>query len=130
MVFFFKSTECHPAAEMYMGKDKFENEELIKWATGHDFWFHVDDLSSAHVYLKPLDGWSLDTIPKAVLQDCAQLTKANSIQGSKLPSVRIVYTPASNLRKEKSFEVGQVAFHNEKLVCLALDQNIFYSYIN
>ena len=35
-----------------MGKDKYENEELIKYAWPDlDVWFHVADLSSAHVYL-------------------------------------------------------------------------------
>lgn len=59
-----------------MGKDKFESkllpfyiilridlsyninpfnctdEELIKWGWPEDVWFHVDKLSSAHVYLR------------------------------------------------------------------------------
>ena len=39
-------------AIIYMGKDKFENEELIKYALPHDIWFHVDEMSSAHVYLR------------------------------------------------------------------------------
>lgn len=37
---------------VYMGKDKFENEELLKYGFPEDVWFHVDDLSSAHVYLR------------------------------------------------------------------------------
>lgn len=78
--------------------------------------FHVDDLSSAHVYLKPQMGWTLDSIPEEVLIDCAQLVKANSIEGNKKNDIKVVYTPANNLRKEASFEVGQVAFHNNKHV--------------
>lgn len=31
-----------------MGKDKYENEDLIKYGHPEDCWFHVDDLSSAH----------------------------------------------------------------------------------
>ena len=92
------------------------DEDLLKYAEAEDFWFHVDDLSSAHVYLKPQSGWTLDTIPEDVLTDCAQLVKANSIEGNKKNDVRIVYTPASNLRKEAGFDVGQVAYHNSKLV--------------
>lgn len=76
----------------------------------------MDDLSSAHVYLKPQNGWTLDTIPEDVLIDCAQLVKHNSIEGNKRNDVKIVYTPASNLRKEASFDVGQVSFFNTKLV--------------
>jgi len=37
---------------LYMGKDKFENEELIKHAWPEDVWFHVDRESSAHVYIR------------------------------------------------------------------------------
>jgi len=44
--------------------------------------FHVDNLSSAHIYLRMREGETWDTIPKALLDDCAQLTKANSIEGA------------------------------------------------
>jgi hypothetical protein len=33
--------------EWIQGKDKYENEDLIKYGIPEDFWFHVDDLSSA-----------------------------------------------------------------------------------
>ena len=37
---------------MYMGKDKHENEMLLANGWPEDVWFHVDDLSSAHVYIR------------------------------------------------------------------------------
>lgn len=37
---------------IYMGKDKHENEDLIRYGIPEDVWFHVDNLSSAHVYLR------------------------------------------------------------------------------
>lgn len=43
--------------------------------------FHVDNLSSAHVYLRLKPGESWTSIPQTLLEDCAQLTKANSIDG-------------------------------------------------
>jgi hypothetical protein len=43
--------------------------------------FHVDNLSSAHVYLRLPEGMTWETIPQEILTDCAQLTKANSIEG-------------------------------------------------
>lgn len=69
----------------------------------------MDDLSSAHVYLRLPDGkdWKQD-IPADTLEDCAQLVKANSIQGSKRNTVDVVYTPWNNLKKTASMEVGQV----------------------
>jgi hypothetical protein len=45
-------------------------------------WFHVDKLSSAHVYLRLPPGLAWDAIPEPVLADCAQLVKANSIEGA------------------------------------------------
>ncbi len=44
--------------------------------------FHVDEVSSAHVYLRLKKGQTLEDIPPLVLDDCAQLVKANSIQGN------------------------------------------------
>lgn len=82
----------------------------------HDVWFHVDNLSSAHGYIRLPQGVEWTDIPPETLEDCAQLVKANSIQGCKLKSVDIVYTPWSNLRKTASMEVGQVGFKDNKLV--------------
>jgi hypothetical protein len=50
----------------------------------------------------------MDSIPADTLEDAAQLVKANSIQGSKLSTVDVVYTPASNLKKTATMDVGQV----------------------
>jgi NFACT protein RNA binding domain len=67
--------------------------------------FHVDNLSSAHVYLRLPDGGTLDDIPANVLEECCQIVKHNSIQGCKSSSVDIVYTLWSNLKKAPSMEV-------------------------
>ncbi|KAI6107673.1 cytoplasmic protein [Pisolithus croceorrhizus] len=99
-----------------MGKDKVENEDLIKYAWPQDVWFHVDKLSSAHVYLRMPDGMNWEAIPQAVLVDCAQLVKANSIEGNKKDNITVIYTPADNLKKQGDMAVGQVAFHNDKRV--------------
>jgi len=99
-----------------MGFDKHENEELIRWGWPEDVWFHVDKLSSAHVYLRLRAGETIDTIPQAVIDDCAQLVKANSIQGNKQNNVGVVYTMWANLKKTGNMEVGQVGFHKDKEV--------------
>jgi hypothetical protein len=74
----------------------------------------VDDLSSAHVYLRLKKGMDWKAIPPLILEECCQLVKENSIQGCKLNNIYIVYTPWSNLNKTKSMEVGQVGFKSEK----------------
>jgi predicted ribosome quality control (RQC) complex YloA/Tae2 family protein len=115
MVFFYASAN-YPNAVIYMGKNKFENEDLIKHGWPNDVWFHVDNLSSAHVYLRLPEGMSWEEIPQDLLIDLAQLTKANSIEGSKKDNVTIIYTPWSNLHKSAGMETGQVSFFKHKMV--------------
>ncbi|KAK7689937.1 Coiled-coil domain-containing protein 25 [Cerrena zonata] len=116
MVLFFTSKAVEPAVILYMGKDKVENEDLIKYAWPQDIWFHVDKLSSAHVYLRMPSGMDWENIPEALLTDCAQLVKANSIEGNKKDNLSIIYTPADNLKKTGDMAVGQVSFHNDRRV--------------
>lgn len=120
MVFYFR---CHDLV-IYMGRDKYENEELIAHGWPEDVWFHVDDLSSAHVYLRlprgPLRAQfrstgTLEHLP-SVLKECCALVKANSIEGSKKHQVSVVYTPWENLVKRSDMEVGQVGFKDQKAV--------------
>lgn len=114
MVLFF--TPRGGDAVLFMGRDKYENEDLIKWGVPEDIWFHVDDMSSAHVYLRLPRGRTIRDISKEELEDASQLCKANSIQGSKSASVAVVYTPWANLKKTPDMDVGQVGFHDEKAV--------------
>uniref|UniRef100_A0A7S3L3P5 NFACT RNA-binding domain-containing protein n=1 Tax=Amphora coffeiformis TaxID=265554 RepID=A0A7S3L3P5_9STRA len=109
MVFYYTS-RCGEFL-IYMGKDKYENEDLIRYGLPEDVWFHVDDLSSAHVYLRMKPGMTLDDISEDLLLDCASLVKANSIQGCKKSSVYVVYTRWKNLKKTNSMVDGQVGFH-------------------
>ncbi|KAL8522001.1 hypothetical protein ACS0TY_012235 [Phlomoides rotata] len=116
MVFYFKARPEAGDYAIFMGLDKYENEELIKYGFPEDIWFHVDKMSSAHVYLRLQKGQTIDDIPEGVLEDCAQLVKANSIQGNKVNNVDVVYTPWQNLKKTASMDVGQVGFYNSKMV--------------
>lgn len=116
MVYYFTSTVVDPPAYVYVGKDKFENEGLIKYGWEEDVWFHVDKLSSAHIYLRLREGETWEDIPEPLVTDLAQLTKANSIEGNKKDNITIIYTPWSNLKKDGSMAVGQVSFHNDKKV--------------
>lgn len=116
MVYYFTSNVVSPPAFIYVGKDKVENEELIKYGWDEDVWFHVDNLSSAHIYVRLRDGETWDNIPEELLKDCAQLTKANSIEGNKKNNITVIYTPWSNLKKDGSMAVGQVGFKDNKKV--------------
>ncbi|KAH0485874.1 MAG: uncharacterized protein KVP18_003140 [Porospora cf. gigantea A] len=119
MVFYYTCSD--PTYMVYIGKDKYENEGLIRWGWEEDLWFHVDALSSAHVYLRvPFDHPMKDgrpdasLIPKEVIEECLQITKHNSIEGCKKSSVDVVCTPWSNLQKAGDMDVGQVGFKKEK----------------
>ncbi|PHH78658.1 hypothetical protein CDD82_2920 [Ophiocordyceps australis] len=126
MVYYFSSTVVDPAAVIYVGKDKFENEDLIKFGWDQDvchiphlvpcYRFHVDKLSSAHVYLRMQEGQAWDALPNDLVEDLAQLTKANSIEGNKKDNITVIYTPWSNLKKDGRMDVGQVSFKDARLV--------------
>ncbi|OBT69802.1 hypothetical protein VE03_00705 [Pseudogymnoascus sp. 23342-1-I1] len=121
MVYYFTSNTVSPSAYVYVGKDKVENEDLIAYGVEEDVWvsliyFHVDNLSSAHIYLRLSETQSWESIPEDLLTDLAQLTKANSIEGNKKDNVTIIYTPWSNLKKDGSMATGQVSFHDNKKV--------------
>ncbi len=114
MVFYF-TLKSDPSVICYMGRDKYENEELIRWGWPEDFWFHVDDHSSAHVYVRLPKGKGMEDLTQEMVEECCQLTKQNSIEGCKLNDVKIVYTPWSNLKKTNGMDVGQVGFHKDSL---------------
>jgi hypothetical protein len=79
-------------------------------------------------------GQTWDTLPKELLDDLAQLTKANSIEGTlnnpltshplptlqnagnKKDNITVIYTPWSNLKKDGSMDVGQVSFKDSRKV--------------
>jgi len=116
MVFYFTSTVADPPVTLFMGRDKYENEDLIKFGWPEDVWFHVDKVSSAHVYLRLGKGQTLESVPQAVIEEAAQLVKQNSIEGCKMNDVDVVYTMWENLHKTESMEVGQIGFHKQKAV--------------
>ncbi|KAL7304540.1 hypothetical protein TKK_0003326 [Trichogramma kaykai] len=116
MVLFFTSDVEQKPVTLLMGVDKYENEDLIKWGWPEDVWFHVDKYSSAHVYLRLKFGQTIDDIPDSVLEDAAQLVKANSIEGNKVDDIDVNYTMWTNLKKTQGMDIGQIGFHNQKEV--------------
>lgn len=73
-------------------------------------------LSSAHVYLRLRPDQNWENIPAPLLADCAQLVKANSIEGNKKNNITIIYTPWSNIKKQGDMAIGSVTFHNDRKV--------------
>ena len=78
--------------------------------------FHVDKLSSAHVYLRLRPGQTIDEVDDSIIMECAQLVKANSIEGCKLASTDVVYCMWSNLHKTADMVAGQIGYHDRAAV--------------
>ncbi|KAL0233928.1 hypothetical protein PCE1_002433 [Barthelona sp. PCE] len=121
MVFFFLipyEDENTPRREyrVMMGRDKFENDELIAYGFEGLIWFHVDNYSSAHLYIVLDPEETMADVPQSIIQDVAQLTKDNSIEGRKKNSVNIHITPWENLVKHAHFNVGTVSFRRTNQV--------------
>ena len=113
MVFFLTAKD---GSVLYVGRDKYENEELIRWGWPEDVWFHVDDVSSPHVYVRLPRGGGIDDLSPEAIRDASQWCKANSIEGCKLATATVIYTPWANLRKDGSMATGQVSFHDPRAV--------------
>jgi len=133
MVFYFVSSEGYTIymvnLKMYIfilyprqiilyvqGADKYENEDLIRYGFPEDIWFHVDDLSSAHVYLRLQKEQQLEDVSEVTIMECCQLVKANSIEGCKPKEVDVIYTRWRNLHKTSDMEVGAIGFHDRSKI--------------
>lgn len=114
MVFIVKSR--NQKFYIYYGKDKYENEDLIKYGFPIDVWFHVENLSSRHVYLRLPEDVTIDTIPQDILDECFQLVKDGSKDGRKKSKVSVCYTMWENLKKTSGMEIGEVGFFDDKKV--------------
>ena len=128
MVFFFTCSD--PRYSIYMGRDKYENEHLIAHGWPEDLWFHVDKHSSAHVYLRMPKGETIDDVPSDIIAECAQLTKANSIEGCKLSHVQIIYTPWANLDKRENMADGSVSHKDRRAVKVTMVEHRINAIVN
>ena len=90
-----------------IGRNKTENDHLVKTSAKTDIWFHVNNASSSHVVL--LNTEKLNTIPKQVIKRCACLCKSNSSSKSEI-KCEIIYTEMANVSATE--HEGQVTVNN------------------
>ena len=64
------------------------------------------------MYARQNKGEKLNDLSEAVIAECAQLAKANSIAGCKQDTVVVVYTKWRNLKKTSAMAPGTVGFHD------------------
>ena len=120
MVFTYSATPHSSLSPLiYVGKDKYENDELLKVASPTDLWFHADRYSSAHVYLHLPSSASTSlhsSVPECWLTECSQLVREGSREGSQHKDITVIYTTCSNLRKTADMDPGTVAFVNPNAI--------------
>ena len=116
--FFFNGTNY----TIKIGKNKSENDHLVKTSAKTDIWFHVDNIKStfgaprvftkrvnipsSHVVL--LNNDKVNTIPKQVIKRCACLCKSNSSSKSE-SKCEIIYTEIANVSSTE--HEGQVTLN-------------------
>ena len=76
----------------------------------------MDNVSSPHVYVRLGPGQGIDDLTPDAIRDASQWVKAQSIEGCKLATATILYTPWANLRKDGSMATGQVSFQSPAAV--------------
>ena len=102
--------------EIQIGKNKFENDELIRHAKLTDIWFHIANAPSCHVILTTsTENIKIKTLPKQVIKRCACLCKSNSSSNS-VKNCEIIYTTISNI--EFTEVLGQVIATNTKKIII------------
>jgi predicted ribosome quality control (RQC) complex YloA/Tae2 family protein len=101
----------------HIGRNQYENSNLIDGANPWDVWFHVDGCPSSHVILEVEEGsGGLRNIPLTVLKRGAILCKQHS-KSKSIANCKIMYTLVMNL--EKTNIPGRVIVHgNYKYITL------------
>jgi len=96
-----------------IGKNKYENWELLENANETDIWFHVKSEPSCYVILQTEK--SIKEIPKQVIKRCACYCKSHS-KSKTVKECEIMYSSVKEVCKGK--KVGEAVVKKYKSVCL------------
>lgn len=94
--------------EILIGKNKFNNWQILDESMKTDILFHVSNSSSSYVILKNMNEKKKD-IPKQVIKRCACLCKTHSTSNNE-NNCEIIYTFIKNC--EKGEKIGSVFMNN------------------
>ena len=94
--------------EVLIGKNKFENQELIKTSYSNDIWFHLNNYPSCHIVLKSGD----DKIPKKYLINIAR--KFQNHKKDLPKKYEVIYTNIKNIKLTDI--IGTVIPQNSKII--------------
>lgn len=84
--------ETNKQYTVLIGKNKYENESIIKQSNPHDLWFHLEKMSSPHIILQS----NGDNIPKKYIN---QIVHLFTLHKSGLCSrFNVIYTEVKNIK--------------------------------
>jgi len=135
----YSSIELKPTDIIcYVGRDKHENEHLIKYGWPGDIWFHVEGLSSAHVYFRLKIGSgnssssgssNTDSDDSNYLFQKLLIIHGNNSSNSHSNSTtnEIGMIPIDNLPAESIEDMCQIVKHNSISGCKQASCKIVYT---
>lgn len=90
-----------------IGENAKENDQLFLSAAPGDWWFHLDQRPSAHLWLASSDA---ETISKRMARNCAKVLKTHSGRSG---GERVCYTQRQFLAKDKTCSAGTLILVKE-----------------
>jgi predicted ribosome quality control (RQC) complex YloA/Tae2 family protein len=103
-----------------IGKSALGNDQIRNsWASKEDYWFHIEDATSAHIVIKAKKEFELD---ESVISHIAYLMKTSTEFSDDW--VPLIYTQVKNLRSVKGTK-GKVRYSKEKhILAKAVDIDV------
>uniref|UniRef100_A0A7S4ENT2 NFACT RNA-binding domain-containing protein n=1 Tax=Pseudo-nitzschia australis TaxID=44445 RepID=A0A7S4ENT2_9STRA len=117
----------------YVGRDKHENEHLIEYGWPGDIWFHVEGLSSAHVYFR-LDCFGTgtttttnSTTSSTTTNSTTSSTTTRSTRSAAIANRLLGKLPIDDLPDDSIEDMCQIVKHNSIKGCKQASCRIVYT---
>ncbi len=108
--------------EILVGKNNKQNDFLTtKIAKGNDIWLHAKGVPGSHVIIKNPENKEPGSIPYSTLLKASTLAARYS-KGKNYSQIIVDYTQRKFVKKPKGAKPGMVIYHDEKSICLFLDE--------
>lgn len=96
-------------ADIFVGKNNRQNDELLKSADNRDVWMHVKDIPGSHVIIKHTGG----SVSELAIAEAAALAAYYS-KGRESSNVPVDYTTRKNVKKPSGAKPGMVIYDNHR----------------
>jgi predicted ribosome quality control (RQC) complex YloA/Tae2 family protein len=91
---------------IFIGKNARENWNLIEKSDPDDYWFHIENIPSAHIIVRKMDYSDTSDLPKTICDYCKKTLIATNSHCKTLRNPKIIMTKIENIEKGKT--VGSV----------------------